>query len=270
MYAVTCYLVVRTAPTLEAATPPLSLRATLDRTYPTAVHHGQCNGRYFMKRDRHGRAKILTFAEIELLFSSGLQTNRDRALFGFCLYTACRVNEACSMLTVDAYDKKGRVRPVMTIRKAATKGQLKSRTIPTAVDLELLLAQYYPQAGQHYLFPGRWGKGHIHPDAAAFILRQACQKIGLEGVSTHSFRRTALTQMSDNLTPLRVIAQISGHTDLGQLHAYLEVRDEQVKGAIAGLSRLPYIGKVTFDDVSTPLDSTQRERPHVSSPEVDS
>ncbi|MEP6541340.1 tyrosine-type recombinase/integrase [Microcoleus vaginatus GB1-A2] len=76
------------------------------------------------------------------------------------------------------------------------------------------------------------------------MLRMACKNIGLEGVSTHSFRRTALTQMSDACIPLRVIAKISGHQDLSQLHAYLEVRPEQVRGAIASLSGLSYIGNV--------------------------
>jgi integrase/recombinase XerD len=217
-----------------------------------------------MKRDRHGRAKILTQDEIELLFSEGLQTNRDRALFGFCLYTACRINEACTQLTADAYDSKGRVRDEMTIRKGNAKGQLTSRCIPTAEDLELLLAKYYPEAGQHYLFPGRWGKGHIHPDAAGLILRIACKKIGLEGVSTHSFRRSALTQMSDAAIPLRVIAEVSGHQDLSQLYAYLEVKPEQVRGAIASLSRLSYIGKVLNIDAAPdiPTDQVNDEKKH--------
>lgn len=47
-----------------------------------------------MKRERHGKAKILTPQEIYLLFNQGLKTQRDRTLFGFCLYTACRINEA--------------------------------------------------------------------------------------------------------------------------------------------------------------------------------
>jgi integrase/recombinase XerD len=42
-----------------------------------------------MKIERHGQAKILTQQEIELLFNKGLQTSRDRTLFGVCLYTAC-------------------------------------------------------------------------------------------------------------------------------------------------------------------------------------
>lgn len=85
--------------------------------------------------------------------------------------------------------------------------------------------------------------------ASLDLTREACRRIGLEGVSTHSFRRTALTQMSNATIPLRVIAEVSGHQDLSQLHAYLEVQPEQVKGAIASLSGLSYIGKfMIFDE----------------------
>jgi hypothetical protein len=35
-----------------------------------------------MKIEGHGQAKILTQEEIELLFNDGLQTERDRTLFG--------------------------------------------------------------------------------------------------------------------------------------------------------------------------------------------
>jgi integrase/recombinase XerD len=204
-----------------------------------------------MKRERHGRAKILSPTEIQLLFNQGLDNLRDRALFGFCLYTACRINEACTQLTCDAYERTGTVRPEMTIRKGNSKGKLASRTIPTSEDLSLLLAQYRPQSGDKYLFPGRWNRGHIHPDSASYILRQACRRLGLEGVSTHSFRRTALTTMSDAAIPFRVIAEISGHHNLTQLHAYLEVKPAQVKGAIASLSQLSYIGKSGFPDLDT-------------------
>ena len=207
-----------------------------------------------MKRERHGRAKILTPDEIQLLFNEGLDTLRDRTLFGFCLYTACRINEAVTQLKSDAYDPSEAVRPDMTIRKGNSKGKLASRTIPTSEDLRHLLGQYKPNSENKYLFPGRWNKGHIHPDSASLILREACHSIGLEGVSTHSFRRTALTQMSDSNIPFRVIAEISGHHNLTQLHAYLEVKPSQVRGAIASLSQLSYIGKNGFRDLQSPQD----------------
>lgn len=59
-----------------------------------------------------------------------------------------------------------------------------------------------------------------------------CKQVGSIGVSSHSFRRTALTQMSDNRVPLRVIQEASGHGNLEQLQAYMEVRNEQVLGAV--------------------------------------
>jgi integrase/recombinase XerD len=63
-----------------------------------------------MKIDRHGQAKILTQSEIQVLFHQGLQTDRDRALFGICLYCCCRINEACTLSVNDVYDRKGKVR----------------------------------------------------------------------------------------------------------------------------------------------------------------
>jgi integrase/recombinase XerD len=62
-----------------------------------------------MKIERHGQAKILTQQEIELLFNKGLQTARDRTLFGVCLYTACRIAEACSLMVKDIYTNSGAV-----------------------------------------------------------------------------------------------------------------------------------------------------------------
>ncbi|NES19625.1 MAG: site-specific integrase [Symploca sp. SIO3E6] len=209
-----------------------------------------------MKIDRHGKAKILSQQEIQLLFSEGLQNNRDRTLFGICLFCACRVREACTLRTGDVYDNSGRILPKLIIRKGNTKGKLATRTIPIISDLRTLLTNYYPDAGVVYLFPGRNGD-FLQPDSVDKILRKACRRVGLIGVSSHSFRRTALTQMSDNGTPLRVIQEVSGHRNLQQLQAYIEVRDEQVLGAVTGLSLLSPVenesGKQLFSGLNPHL-----------------
>lgn len=213
-----------------------------------------------MKIDRHGRAKILTTDEIQLLFNEGftLNPNRDRTLFAVCLYTACRINECVTLNIQDVFDSRKRVRPAIMIRKGNTKGKLATRSIPVLEDLKIRLNQFKPPSTRGYLFPGRHSKGHLNPDSASWILREACRKVGIEGVSTHSFRRTALTQMSNAGIPLRVIQEISGHRTLDELYKYLEVKPEQVLGAIASLSMLTpiesesgseYIGKPKYDGV---------------------
>jgi integrase/recombinase XerD len=52
------------------------------------------------------------------LFNEGLQSDRDRTLFGVCLYTACRIAEACSLMVKDIYTNTGTVRSTINFRKA--------------------------------------------------------------------------------------------------------------------------------------------------------
>jgi integrase/recombinase XerD len=182
-----------------------------------------------MKVAGNGQGKILTPEELRLLFTDGLPGPRERALFGICLFTGCRVSEALALQTNDI--KSG----TLTFRKSTTKGKLKTRVVDIQPGLAQLLAEYQlvkPGA----LFPGMRGISHsLTRFMADKILKSACKRVGLEGVSTHSFRRTALTMMSSAGIPLRVIQEISGHNDLGTLQRYLEVSPEQKRNAVAAI-----------------------------------
>ncbi len=182
-----------------------------------------------MKVAGNGQRKILTPEELRRLFTEGFTRERDLALFGICLFTGCRVSEALSLQTTDI--KGG----TLTFRKSTTKGKLKTRVVDIQPGLAQLLAEYQPlKAGA--LFPGMRGRSlTLTRFMADKILKAACDRVGLEGVSTHSFRRTALTMMSSAGIPLRVIQEISGHNDLGTLQRYLEVSPEQKKRAVTAI-----------------------------------
>ena len=181
-----------------------------------------------MKVAGNGQGKILTPEDLRRLFTEGFTRERDRALFGICLFTGCRVSEALALQTTDI---KGET---LTFRKSTTKGKLKTRVVDIQPGLSQLLDEYQPPRLEGALFPGMRGKS---PTLTRFmadkILKAACARVGLVGVSTHSFRRTALTMMSSAGIPLRVIQEISGHNDLGTLQRYLEVSPEQKKRAVA-------------------------------------
>lgn len=188
-----------------------------------------------MKSDRYGQSERLLPEQINLLFTEGLITPRDRALFEVCLYTACRINEACTLLTTDVMGIKG-IRNKILIRSINTKGKQDTREIQIHPKVRGYLEAYQPEINKEHLFPGRHGRGHIHKASADKILRDACERVGLEGVSTHSFRRTALTQMHNAGVPMRHIQSISGHRTLAALAQYLDVTDEQKQSAIAALN----------------------------------
>lgn len=182
-----------------------------------------------MKISGNGQAKFLSPEELRLLFAKGLRSPRNRLLFGICLFTGCRISEALALQTTDI--RGG----VITFRKGITKGKLKTRAVDIQPDLAHLLVYYQPKSGM--LFPGMRGRSQtLTRSAADKILRDACNRVGLVGVSTHSFRRTALTMMSSAGIPLRVIQEISGHNNLSTLQTYLEVTPEQKRTAVAAIS----------------------------------
>jgi integrase/recombinase XerD len=75
----------------------------------------------------------------------------------------------------------------LTFRKSSTKGKLKIRVVDIQPGLAQLLAEYQPKRSA--LFPGMRGRTeHLSRFMADKILKDACKRVKLEGVSNHSFR----------------------------------------------------------------------------------
>jgi len=60
--------------------------------------------------------------------------------------------------------------------------------------------------------------------------------------------------MSNEGIPLRIIQEVSGHKSLSELQKYLEVKPEQVRGAVSSLSMLSPVKKSAYFD--TPVKQT--------------
>lgn len=120
-----------------------------------------------MKVNGNGQGKILTPDELRLLFSAGLVSPRDRALFGICFFTGCRVSEALALQTSDI--KGG----TLTFRKSTTKGKLKTRIVDIQPGLAAMLEEYQTKPGA--LFPGVRGiTEHLTRFSADKILKASC------------------------------------------------------------------------------------------------
>ena len=89
-----------------------------------------------------------------------------------------------------------------------------------------------PPEGNDFVFPTKDLTKHIERRYADRLLRAACATMGLDGVSTHTFRRSSLTAASDAGLPLRHVMELSGHSSLSVLQEYLSCTEEQ-KRAVA-------------------------------------
>ena len=84
------------------------------------------------------------------------------------------------------------------------------------------------------LFPGRVGdpkEKHLTRGAADKALRKACAELGIQGASTHSWRRTSLSNANDAGISLKVLSSISGHSSLDMLSRYLQTSERQKQAA---------------------------------------
>jgi integrase/recombinase XerD len=80
--------------------------------------------------------------------------------------------------------------------------------------------------------------------AADKALRITCTRLGFEGVSTHTFRRSLAQSAVGRGVPLHVVQKLTGHKSLGSLGEYLSATEAKVLAAIGGWPR-PWASKVS-------------------------
>jgi integrase/recombinase XerD len=177
------------------------------------------------KVEGKGQARVLTIEQIKTIIEYAREPYRYP--IAIAAYTGCRMGEAIALRAENLLDDA----IVFTRTKTG-----ETRSVPLHPGLKAILAAAtLPTSG--YLFPSNGGKSlpHITRQAVDKELRSVCKDLGLDGVGTHSFRRSVLTTMKDKNIPIKNIAAISGHKSLDELSRYLEVSEGDKERAIASL-----------------------------------
>ncbi|MEA5515528.1 site-specific integrase [Nodularia sp. UHCC 0506] len=188
-----------------------------------------------MKNNRHGKATIFSSFDYEKIINCTVGENH-KMIFRLAYYTGARMGEVCKLLTLSVYGSGGEVLDCVTYQKYSTKTK-ETRQVPISHRLREYLKFYWHQHHpnyQGYLFPGT-GEGHLQFQSADDAFRRAVKSAGLEGMgySTHSFRRTAATNLATSGIGLAVIQRITGHSTLTSLQRYIDVAPVQIQSAIA-------------------------------------
>jgi integrase/recombinase XerD len=179
-----------------------------------------------------GQARILDAKDIQAMFKV-LETPRDRLLFALGIYTGLRIGEIIRLTRDQLFTEHGTVRNVLKVKRLK-----KKETVYSDIPIHLRLRDYLRQHDQSmelgmWLFPSYDSvSGHIERVQAHYTLRKAFDTLRLDGASTHSMRRTFLTNLSRAGVPLRTVQEISGHSSLSQLQAYLAVDPDDTVDAV--------------------------------------
>lgn len=186
-----------------------------------------------MKIDRNGKAAALSEEQLDALIEAA-PSPRYAALWSIQRWTAARIGEALSLTWGD-------LNGVVTFRKANTKTKT-TRQVPTSPRLASELAAYriawmeehgHPPGPSERLFPAMGSTTQsMTRQAADKALRSTCTALGLQGVSTHSFRRSLAQSAVRRGVPLHVVQRVTGHKSLGSLGEYLDASEAEVLEAI--------------------------------------
>ena len=182
-----------------------------------------------MKTNRNGQALVLSTSELDLLIEE-LPAGVHTVLASVCRRTGCRISEARQLKWENIFPTG------ITFPKQVVKNKLESRTIPIFPNLYDLLMEWKKEQelikGEQlspgaWVFVGRSGDKPISRQAHGKQLKKTIERLGFMGVSSHSYRRSALSSASSKGLPLRAIQALSGHKSLAVLAKYLEVSQQE-------------------------------------------
>ncbi|MCP9831847.1 site-specific integrase [Synechococcus sp. HJ21-Hayes] len=191
-----------------------------------------------MKTNRFGQAAVLSTDQLDRLIAA-LPGRHHQVLAEVCRRTGCRISEG-RQLTWGCVCRGG-----VTFPKTITKGKLASRTVPATPRLQEIFACWREDwshlngrdpAGSDFVFPGRFAGQCLSSRAFMDALELAAMEVGLEGVSSHSFRRSALSAASEAGVPLAALRALSGHQSLSTLQRYLEISQTAKEQAAAAFA----------------------------------
>jgi len=139
-----------------------------------------------------------------------------------------RAKELTSLTWADVYDEEGRVRKVLHLRAAYTKGGKTRDVFVSSPALRRVLERYgerdwlgSARASQAALFASQKG-GPMTACSMARFLKALYREAGIAGASSHSGRRTLITRLAERGIDLKSIAQIAGHTSIRTTAMYVE------------------------------------------------
>ena len=172
------------------------------------------------------RAAVLTADQISSMLAAA--NPRDAALVVLMCVGAMRVGETTLLAWEDVEGCN------VSIPGGVTKtGQSRRFTLPPAA-CQWLQAwrEVCPTTKRGWVFPGQAGQP-LSVRGAQTAISKLAEKVGIDGVSSHSFRRSALTAAHQAGLSLREVAEISGHRSLAALERYLDQDAARVKAEAA-------------------------------------
>ena len=194
---------------------------------------------YLDKKTMAKQAKTLNEQELRKVLdyiSTRKHSARNRALLMTTFLSGMRVGEVASLRFSDVVDSEGNIRNEIRLTPAMTKGQF-ARVVfvneRLRKELEKYIRFYNPTDKSMRLFYSqkRASDGfnantltqHFH-----FLYKRA----GIDGASSHSGRRSFITNLASKGVSVRVLMSLAGHRAISTTQCYIDINDNMLRNAV--------------------------------------
>ena len=183
------------------------------------------------------QAKTLTSAEIEhmlLFIEQRTHAIRNRAMLLTGLWSGMRVGEIASLSIGDVVNIDGSIKAEVRLTAEQTKGR-QPRTVFLPQKLRAELTKYMVQRkgaiSNQPLFITA-GRKCFSANVMTQHFHYLFKKAGIAGASSHSMRRTFITNLATKGIGVRVLASLAGHRSIAVTQRYIDVNDDMKRNAV--------------------------------------
>lgn len=183
------------------------------------------------------QAKTLTPAEIDQVLNYIAQRNfplRNRVMLLAGLFSGMRVGEISSLSIGDVMNSDRSVKAEVRLTAEQTKGR-QPRTVFLPQKLRDELQSYLDlrtdAKPEHPLFVTA-GRKRFSANVMAQHFHYLFKRAGIAGASSHSMRRSFITNLAAKGIGVRVLASLAGHRSISVTQRYIDVNDEMKRNAV--------------------------------------
>jgi integrase/recombinase XerD len=185
------------------------------------------------------QAKTLTQQELRRVLdyiATRPHAVRNRAMLLVTHYAGMRVGEVANLRYEDVVDGDGQIRDEIRLDAEQTKGRY-GRVVFVNAKLKKELESYlgkHPQTkpeSKLFYTQKRGGEGFT-PNTLAQHFHYIYRRAGIEGASSHSGRRTFITNLAAKGVSVRVLMSLAGHRNIGTTQQYIDCNDDMKRRAV--------------------------------------
>jgi len=195
-------------------------------------------GKYVISDAEMPQAKTLTETELEILLDQVERTrhaarNRIAVLLGH--WAGMRIGEIAALRIGDVVDDRGEVRSEIRLKPHQTKGSRhRSVFLPARLVKEIrhYLDGYRVQDREAPFIPSQKSMEGFTANSLTIQVKMLYRQAGIRGGSSHSGRRSFLTNLAAKGVTVRVLQELAGHRSLQTTQRYIEVNDHLKRRAV--------------------------------------